>query len=180
MFVRLSWDGEADFDLEVTEPLGVTASYTIPRTVFGGALLSNGFGSHPEEVYVCPRGFNGDYKVSVSPIYINPSKPVTRLTLETIIHEGTAQEKKQTHDLDPDKPNKPVVITLSGGRRTKVMPFVEPLASTLSTTPLPKKARKDAASAARAPAPPRQAPGASVPTRTKDNASSSPASKTAQ
>jgi hypothetical protein len=174
VFVRLSWDGEADFDLEVLEPLGVTAGYTIPRTVFGGALLSNGFGSHPEEVYVCPRGFNGNYKVSVSTIFINPAKPVTRLTLETIVHEGTAREKKETHNLDPDKVNKPVVITLTGGRRTKVMPFVEPLESTLSTTPLPKKAHKPGA-ADRARRAPHPSPAATTPARTKQDAPSSPA-----
>jgi hypothetical protein len=153
VFIRLSWDGEADFDLEVTEPLGVTASYTIPRTVFGGALISNGFGSHPEDVYVCPRGFDGKYKVKVSTIFTNPSKPVTRLTLETIVHEGTAQEKKETFNLDPDKPNEPTIVTLTGGRRTKVLPFIEPLASTLATTPLPKKLRKSAPSARPANAP---------------------------
>ena len=36
-------------------------------------------------------------------IYTNPAKPVTRLTLEAITHEGTPGEKKQTFDLSPDK-----------------------------------------------------------------------------
>ena len=66
LFVRLSWDGDADFDLLVDEPLGATASYQSPRTVFGGSILKNGYGSHPEEVYVCPRGFAGDYTIRVS------------------------------------------------------------------------------------------------------------------
>ena len=47
VFVRLTWDGYADFDLSVDEPLGVTASYTMPRTVFGGALIKNGYGGAP-------------------------------------------------------------------------------------------------------------------------------------
>ena len=55
MFVRLTWDGDADFDLIVDEPLGATASYQTPRTVFGGSMIKNGYGSHPEEVYVCPE-----------------------------------------------------------------------------------------------------------------------------
>ena len=42
-----------------------TANYEIPRTVFGGALIKNGYGSHPEEIYVCPRGFNGKYTIRV-------------------------------------------------------------------------------------------------------------------
>jgi hypothetical protein len=125
LFVRLTWDGDADFDLLVDEPLGATASYQNPRTVFGGAMLKNGYGTHPEEVYVCPRGFPGDYTVRVSTIYANPDKPVTRLTLETIAHEGTLQEKKQSHDLNPDKPGKPVVVHLDTGRRKKVLPYVD-------------------------------------------------------
>ena len=125
VFVRLTWDGDADFDLLVDEPLGATASFQNPRTVFGGAMLKNGYGSHPEEVYVCPRGFAGDYTVRVSTIYTNPEKPVTRLTLETITHEGTLAEKKQSVDLNPDKPGKPVVVHLDSGRRKKVLPYVD-------------------------------------------------------
>ncbi len=94
LFVRLTWDGQADFDVTVEEPLGATASYLIPRTVFGGSLIKNGYGAHPEEVYVCPRGFDGDYTVRINTIWIDSKKPVTRLTLETIAHEGTAKEQK--------------------------------------------------------------------------------------
>jgi tetratricopeptide (TPR) repeat protein len=180
VFVRLSWDGEADFDIAVEEPLGITASYTIPRTVYGGSLISNGFGSHPEEAYVCPRGFDGNYTVSVSTIFTNPSKPVTRLTLETIVHEGTAQEKKETHNLDPDKPNKPVVVKLIGGRRTKVLPFIEPLASTLAATPLPKKLRKPAAAANRSTTTPNRPPATGAPGQSKDAGARRPSSPAPQ
>jgi hypothetical protein len=128
LFFRLTWDGDADYDVVVDEPLGASASYQTPRTVFGGSIIKNGYGSHPEEVYVCPRGFDGDYTIRVSNIYTNPSSPVTRLTLETIAHEGTASEKKETHNLSPDKPNKPVVVHLTAGRRKKVLPYVDPVA----------------------------------------------------
>jgi hypothetical protein len=89
LFVRLTWDGYADFDLSVAEPYGVTAGYEMPRTVFGGALIKNGYGKHPEEIYVCPRGFTGKYTIRVSNIWSDPKRPVTRLTLEIITHEGT-------------------------------------------------------------------------------------------
>jgi hypothetical protein len=129
--VRLTWDGEADFDLIVDEPLGATAKYETPRTVFGGSLISNGYGSHPEEIYVCPRAFDGDYRVAVSTIWTDPSKPVTRLTLETLTHEGTPQEKKQVYSLSPDGPGKPIVLTLKGGRRKVVLPYFDPVANFL-------------------------------------------------
>lgn len=130
VFVRLSWDGDADFDLAVQEPLGAVAQYAMPRTVFGGSIIKNGYGNHPEEIYVCPRGFEGDYTVRIACIYSNPSKPPTRLTLETITHEGSPQEKKQTLTLVPDDPQaKPAVVTLKGGRRKTVLPFISPVAA---------------------------------------------------
>ena len=79
------------------------------------------------------RGFDGDYSIRVSTIYTNPAKPVTRLTLETIAHEGASGEQKQTIDLSPDKSNKPVVVHLSSGRRKKVS---YPLFECLSRQPL--------------------------------------------
>jgi len=127
--LRLTWDGEADYDLVVDEPLGATAKYQTPRTVFGGSLISNGYGSHPQEIYVCPRAFDGDYRVHVSSIWTDPSKPVTRLTLETFTHEGTPQEKKQVYSLSPTDPGKPFVVTLKGGRRKVVLPYFDPAAN---------------------------------------------------
>ncbi len=125
LYARLTWDGEADYDLNVDEPLGATACFQTPRTVFGGALVKQGYGSHPEEVYTCPRGFSGDYVFRVSRIWANPARPTTRITLEVIEHEGTAQEKKHVVKLDPDKPGQPLTITLKDGRRTRVLPFFD-------------------------------------------------------
>ena len=129
LFVRLTWDGDADFDLLVDEPLGATAQVAMARTVFGGSIIKNGYGNHPEEIYVCPRGFDGNYTVRVSTVYTDPEKPPTRLTLETITHEGTSQEQKQTYELSPaNLQAKPVVVHLTGGRRKNVLPFVSPQA----------------------------------------------------
>ena len=72
LFLRLTWVGDADLDLVVEEPLGATARYQTPRTVFGGSILKNGYGSHPEEVYVCPRAFDGDYTIRVETIATDP------------------------------------------------------------------------------------------------------------
>jgi hypothetical protein len=138
LVVRLTWDGNADFDLVVDEPLGATATYQTPRTVFGGSMIKNGYGSHPDEIYVCPRAFDGDYTIRVTSIWTDPDKPVSTLTLETVTHDGTPQETKETHSLLPDKPNKPVVVHLSGGRRKKVLPYVDPLAAILSSAGPPK------------------------------------------
>jgi hypothetical protein len=127
LFLRLTWLGDADLDLVVEEPLGATARYRTPRTVFGGSIVKNGYGKHPEEVYVCPRAFDGEYAVRVETIYNNESNPAVRATLEVITHEGTAREHKQTHTIAlGSKAPAPVKVTLTGGRRTTVLPFVAP------------------------------------------------------
>jgi hypothetical protein len=127
IYIRLTWDGNADYDLVVEEPLGAKAQFSMPRTVFGGSIIKNGYGKNPEEVYVCPRGFDGDYTVRIDKIYSDPENPPTRLTLESITHEGTANEMKDTLPLVPEDPQaKPVVVSLKGGRRKTVLPFLSP------------------------------------------------------
>ena len=122
-----------------------------PGQFSAGSIIKNGYGNHPEEIYVCPRGFNGDYTVRITTIYTNPDKPPTRLTLETIAHEGTAEEKKATHTLVPDDPQaKPVVVHLAGGRRKTGTAVSQPRGDPgVDVAPLPlwgsqgAKARKD-------------------------------------
>jgi hypothetical protein len=146
LFIRLTWDGDADYDLAVDEPLGATASYETPRTVFGGALIKNGYASHPEEVYVCPRAFDGEYTIHIHTIWTDPGKPVTRLTLEAIAHEGTNHEQKQVFNLTPENLNKPIVVRLTDGRRKAVLPYINQAAimaeaqAQLRKTPKPRKA----------------------------------------
>jgi hypothetical protein len=171
VFIRLHWDGEADYDLVVQEPLGAQATYTTPRTVFGGSIIKNGYGSHPEEIYVCPRGFDGDYTVRIATVYTNPQQSPTRLTLEAITHEGTAQEHKETHTLLPDDPKaKPVVVHLKGGRRKSVLPFLSPAAimeSVTATSPKRTGPRKDRRQPAAALEPPKASRGEASPERPK-------------
>ena len=144
VFVRLTWDGYADFDLAVDEPLGVTADFNMPRTVFGGALIKNGYGSHPEEVYVCPRAFNGKYTIRVSNIFSDPKRPVTRLTLEVITDEGTPREKKLTRSLKPESANPPTVVTVTDGRRTRTLPYVDPASTVMEVIESLKNTRQGA------------------------------------
>lgn len=149
LVIKISWKGVADLDLVVEEPLGAKANYDSPRTVFGGSLISNGRSTDPaksaEEVYVCPRAFDGAYSISVQTVYNAPEDPrqmVKSAELEVIMHEGTAQQKKQTFTIDlAQMPTKPVQITLEGGQRVSVLPFIGPQ----QTPELPKNLRKEIA-----------------------------------
>ncbi len=163
LFVRLTWDGESDFDLAVEEPLGATACYQTPRTVFGGAIVKNGYGSHPEEVYTCPRGFDGYYTLTISTIWTNPSRPTTRLNLEIIQHEGTPREVKQSYKLSPDKPNDPIKINLTGGRRKTVLPYFDPTVSAQEAFSQLRKANPSRGSAKHPTTTPRPNPAQATP-----------------
>lgn len=143
LVIRLKWQGTADLDLAVEEPLGSTANYDSPRTVFGGSLIWNGRGTKPdskaEETYVCPRAFDGKYSVKISSAYNSPEDPkaeVRTAELEVITHQGTSRESRRTYTIDLTKtPVEPVVVELTGGRRTDVLPFLAPQ----PLPPLPEK-----------------------------------------
>ena len=129
IFLRLTWVGDADLDLAVDEPLGATARYRTPRTVFGGSIVKNGYGNHPEEVYVCPLGFDGEYRVHVETIFNNPDKPALQASLEIITHDGTPEEHKETRIIKIGaKEPEPVKFALKGGRRKAVLPYLAPTA----------------------------------------------------
>jgi hypothetical protein len=127
LLARLSWEGgdEIDLDLEVDEPLGATCAAATPRTVFGGALIQNGRGKEREEIYSCPRGFDGTYTFRVRAVIDDPMAPASSVRLEVFTHEGSAEEKAETFEIDLKDP-KPITVTLEGGRRTEVLPYVVP------------------------------------------------------
>lgn len=170
--IKLKWKGAADLDLIVEEPLGAKANYDTPRTVFGGSLISNGRGTKPEqqaeEAYVCPRSFDGTYKIQVKSIYNSPEDPkqkVRTAELEIITRLGSGKERKETHVVSLEKePIEPITFRMTGGRRTEVLPFLAP-------QPLPQLPKNLAKSKNSTKAEPTQAIGAGG-TRT-----GSPASK---
>ena len=126
LYVRLRWVGDAGLALSVEEPLGATANIITPRTVFGGSLVKDGYGKHPEEVYVCPRAFDGEYTIHVDVDYNNEKKPATQATLEIITHEGAPQEHKEIKTINLEKKIETVTVTLEGGRRKTALPYVAP------------------------------------------------------
>jgi hypothetical protein len=124
LFLRLTWKGDAGLDLEVEEPLGAKATAMEPRTVFGGAIVKSGRGKHPESVYTCPLGFDGPYKVRVVPLYSNEKDPAREVTLEIVAHEGSSDERREARPIHLDS-RAPIVVELTGGRRTRVLPMEE-------------------------------------------------------
>jgi len=156
VYIRLTWKGEADIDMSVAEPLGATTNYKNFRSVFGGSIIKNGYGNHPEEIYVCPRGFDGSYTIAIEKIVdYEEKKPVLEATLEIILHEGAAIEQRETPiKINLAKPE-PIVVKLTGGRRKTVLPYVAPPEKPpVAAAPRPTDASKKAATPANPPGPP--------------------------
>ncbi|WZO99051.1 hypothetical protein EP7_000643 [Isosphaeraceae bacterium EP7] len=156
LYIRLTWAGDADLDLVVTESLGATARYATPRTVFGGSILKNGEVGDREEIYVCPRGFDGDYTIKVETIFSDPDlPPPTEATLEYITHEGTDKESRHTKTIAlKGNSSEAVVVHLEGGRRKEVLPFIAPPMKVKRKGPPSVEAAKAKAKASATPATP--------------------------
>jgi hypothetical protein len=123
--IRVTWTGDALLDLEVDEPLGATASHFLPRTVYGGALVKEAKAKDREAVYICPRGFPGEYTARINILYNNPERAALVAVFEVVTHEGTANEKVVIKKVSLTK-LEPVKVTLDKGRRTKVLPYEAP------------------------------------------------------
>jgi hypothetical protein len=144
LVVRLSWSGDAMLDLVVDEPAGFSVDHFNPRSVFGGALVKEGRGKDREAVYVCPRGFDGEYTVHVNVLYNDATKPARIATLEIITHDGAAEEKVTAKTLSLSK-LEPVRVTLTGGHRKLALPYFAPATATTTAKPATAKPAKPAA-----------------------------------
>jgi tetratricopeptide (TPR) repeat protein len=96
--VVVSWTGDADVDLLVEEPTGSVCSFRSPRTTGGGVMLGDTFSGSDEqssktlsEVYVCPQGFNGMYKMLLRRVWGKPT--VDKVTVDFYLHRGSPKEK---------------------------------------------------------------------------------------
>ncbi len=120
--LRLTWSGNAGFDLVVEDPAASTADHFHPRSAGGGTLVKEGRGKDRETVYTCPRSLNGNFTARVEVLYNDPKTPVATADVEIITHEGTPQETKVVKTVPVGK-LAPVVFPLTGGRRIKVLPY---------------------------------------------------------
>ncbi len=120
--VVVTWTGEADVDLLVEEPSGTLCSMRCPRTTAGGVLLGDatsqvdrdGYGGH-REVYVCPKGFDGTYRMLVRRVWGNVT--AGKVGVEVITHYRTANAIRVAKKLTLDKDDAVATFDLKNGRR---------------------------------------------------------------
>jgi hypothetical protein len=132
--VEITWDGDADVDLLVEEPIGSVCSHVATRSPAGGVLLTepsagdatpqrvgrgpvagrDGGASHRER-YVCSEAFPGRYRVLVRRIWGDVAADT--VTAELVLHRGTNREERVRKQLPVGAGDVLLNIDLPVGRR---------------------------------------------------------------
>jgi tetratricopeptide (TPR) repeat protein len=131
LVIQLLWNGPADLDLSVKEPVGSVCAVTRSHTVGGGVLLADQFGQRDDdrsEVYTATEAFKGTYEITVEKISGRPL--ADKATVKVIRNQGTANERIELFTVSFDKKQSiaKLSIHLDEGRRTELAAFVEPTA----------------------------------------------------
>ncbi|MFV2066544.1 MAG: hypothetical protein ACC645_06150, partial [Pirellulales bacterium] len=120
--VRVSWTGEADIDLLVEEPNGTICSLREPRTSGGGVMLGDGYSRHDQstsdansEVYVCPRGFSGTYRVLLRRVW--GSVTANRVTVDVYTNYRSKQMQHERQQIPLADDEAVVIFDLKQSRR---------------------------------------------------------------
>lgn len=126
--IQVSWQGDADLDLEVKEPIGSLCSFVQRQTTAGGTLLGDEVQPKGQEVrkesYVAARAFSGDYQVTVRRVYGRPLGG--KATVEVIRHQGTPREERERHTVLVDA-SRALTVKLADGRRTATEHVAPPI-----------------------------------------------------
>lgn len=127
--IRVSWTGQADIDIAVEEPGGTVCSMKNIQTPAGGFFMGDAHAGQlgknnkaMSETYVCPKGFNGDYRLAIKKLWGDVIGGKVKVELFTHVNAD---------DLNSLKGKKPMVgyiqlkddaagmmFTLHDGRRT--------------------------------------------------------------
>ncbi len=124
--VRVTWTGEADLDVIVEDPTGSVATPRNPRSLGGGMLLGDSavqLGDNaPEgrsEIYVCPQGFSGTYRVLVRRVWGKPT--AGKVNVEVITHFRSPEARRVQKPVKLENDEAVVVFDLKDGRRKEAL-----------------------------------------------------------
>jgi hypothetical protein len=125
--VVVTWTGDADIDLSVEEPSGAVVSQQQPRSISGGVYLGDVASAEGKggtkgfsETYVCPLGFDGEYRVLIKNVWGRPTSG--KVTLDIYTHFGSVQQKLVHEQIPLAEKNAVVVFDLKEGRRNEALP----------------------------------------------------------
>jgi ASC-1-like (ASCH) protein len=120
--VAVHWTGDAEVDLMVEEPSGTVCSLRNPRTTAGGVMVgdilsqtsSDNSGGH-SEVYVCPKGFDGAYRLLIQRIWGKVTSG--KVTVEVTTHYCGKNSITVSRKISFEKDQAKVVFDLKDGHR---------------------------------------------------------------
>jgi hypothetical protein len=121
--VRVSWTGDADIDLLVEEPSGTVCSLENRRSAGGGLLVADGTaaghdsGETHQEVYVCPKGFNGEYRLLVRRVWGEVS--AGHVTIEILTDAGRPTQRVIRQQIPLAEKDALVTFDVRSGQRTE-------------------------------------------------------------
>lgn len=133
LVVRLAWSGDADLDLMLEEPPGSVCSFETPISRGGGVLVHDGYGpkqSNTWDLYVCPQGVAGDYRIRVR--YIGGNVVAKSATLTITRYAGTPRELVRTRTIPIGREDYVLRVSLLEGRRRELAPEAPAQASRLA------------------------------------------------
>ena len=124
--IVVTWTGDADLDLLVEEPSGMVCSLRNQRTNGGGVLLGDTFAggqgagvSGYREIYECPQGFSGVYRLLLRRIWGKPT--AGQATVDIYTHYGSLQEQRIHKQIPIADKDALVLFDLADGRRVEAL-----------------------------------------------------------
>ncbi len=120
--VKVSWAGDADVDLLVEEPGGTVCSLRQPRTSSGGVMLGDTYARFDDlnadgfaETYVCPQGFDGQYRVRIRRVWGEVT--AGKVTVDVYTDYRGRDQKHERREIDLDDKDALVLFEVDQGRR---------------------------------------------------------------
>lgn len=139
LIIELTWQGEADLDLEVKEPIGTVCSFLQRQTPGGGILLGDNLTDRSRETYVAAKAFSGDYQLTIRRIWGRPLG--SKATLEIIQHQGSPRETRRRETIVFDRKHT-LTFSLDAGQRTAAE-YVPPPSANQRAKKTPERSSPD-------------------------------------
>ncbi len=124
--ITVSWSGDADVDLIVEEPTGSLCSFRNPRSTAGGVLIGDTYDKATNlhtETYVCPQGFNGDYRMLAKRVWGKVTADT--VTVDIVAHKGSPKQKTFHKQIPLDGDQAVASFDMQNGRRTESLKDVQ-------------------------------------------------------
>ena len=125
--IRVSWTGDADLDISVEEPSGTVCTSATPVTAGGGTFMGDVFPGSQDagsngvmsETYVCPQGFDGQYRLLIRRVWGNVAAGVA--SIEILTDTGRPTQRVIRKQIPITERDALVTFELKDGKRSEAV-----------------------------------------------------------